>query len=94
MDEHGNRWQKYQSILRNVTMIGQLGLSLIMPVLLCMFGCYFLTVRLQIGSWIYIPGLVLGIGASATTAWKTYRMIISREKKKEDDRGPSFNRHL
>lgn len=96
-DNHTDHFRRYQNILRNVTMIGQLGLSLIMPVLLCMLACWYLTAHFHAGGWVYIPGLILGLGASCMTAWKTYRMILSKDKDRQnsgEDRGPSFNRHM
>lgn len=93
--EIGSRTKKLSEIARNITMIGQLGLSLVVPVLLCMFLCHYLVRRFAVGAWVYIPGLILGIGSSCMTAWKTYQSAVkdSRESEKDSDRGPSFSRH-
>lgn len=90
----GNSIRKWSEIGRNITMIGQLGVSLVVPVLLCLFGCYYLNTRFSIGGWVYIPGLILGIGSSCMTAWKTYQSVTKGgRQEKENDRGPSFSRH-
>ena len=49
--------------LSNIAYIGQLGLSLIMPLLLMMLLCWVLTSKAGLGDWVYIPGFILGIGS-------------------------------
>ncbi len=78
---------------KNLALLTQLGLSLIMPLLLCLGGCYFLTSRLGIGGWIYIPGFFFGLGGSATTGYKFYKMIMKDEKANDRKDRVSFNRH-
>ena len=41
------------NISQRLIMLGQLGLSLVMPVLICMGACYLLTSRVGLGLWIY-----------------------------------------
>ncbi|MBQ9612714.1 MAG: AtpZ/AtpI family protein [Lachnospiraceae bacterium] len=82
-------WSK---ILRNLTMLSQLGLSLLMPLLLCMFGCYMLNTRAGVPVWIYIPGMILGLGSSGMTAYKTYLAVMRKEKKTDGSR-TAFNEH-
>ena len=78
-------------------MILQLGISLITPVFLCIAFCWWLTERFGIGSWVYIPGILFGLGAGVMTAWKFYQTVMNRiqKKKKQEEKKPvSFNRHL
>ncbi|MBQ6322310.1 MAG: AtpZ/AtpI family protein [Lachnospiraceae bacterium] len=93
-------------ILKNITLVGQLGLSLLTPVLLCLFLCMFLQNRFHLGGWIFIPGFILGLGGSMMTAWKFYKAQEAQWKKKKDntdvstppaERGKNtalFNRHF
>ena len=85
-------------LLSQLGMVGQLGLSLIMPLLLCIFFCYLLTSRFSLGGWIYIPGFFLGLGGSMTTAWKVYKSLMNKEKgQKRMSRGEhevSFRNHF
>ena len=82
-------------ILGQFAMVGQLGLSLLMPLLLCLFGCYLLCTKLSVGAWVYIPGFILGLGGSMTTAYKVHLSVIHREeKKKKDNNEVFFNRHM
>ncbi|MBO5999823.1 MAG: AtpZ/AtpI family protein [Lachnospiraceae bacterium] len=80
-------------VMRQLTLVGQLGLSLATPLLLCLFVCYLLTSKLSAPVWIYIPGFILGIGSSMMTAWKFYTAVVGREKKKKDTT-ISFNDHV
>ena len=79
-------------------MVGQLGLSLLMPLLMCLIACYLICTKLSVGVWVYIPGFILGLGASMTTAYKVYLSVTHKEeKKKKIKRGPnevSFSRHI
>lgn len=79
-------------IIKNVAFLGQLGLSLIMPVLLCIALCVFLSNRFNIGAWIYIPGFIFGFGASFMTAYKFY-ISETKKSKKEEKKTISFNKH-
>ena len=86
--------EELNMIVKNVALLGQLGLSIIMPMLITVGICYFLTVRFNIGMWVYIPGFILGIGSSVTTAYKFYKSVISKEQKENKKTRVSFNRHI
>ncbi|MCD8153692.1 MAG: AtpZ/AtpI family protein [Clostridiales bacterium] len=87
--------KKGAEIIKNLTLIGQLGLSLVTPVLLCLALCWWLTSCVGLGSWIYLPGFFFGLGGSGTFAYKFYLSVIKKEKKEKTDREKiSFNRHI
>ena len=50
---------KWNEILAQLTLLGQLGLSLAMPILMCLGACYLLCTRLNAPLWIYLPGMIL-----------------------------------
>ncbi len=81
----------------NFALIGQFGLSLAVPIILCVIGSYFLVSHDIAGTWIYIPGFILGIGASFMTAYKFY-MYVEKTGRKRDKKikrkGIYFNRHI
>ena len=81
------------NISQRLIMLGQLGLSLVMPVLICMGACYLLTSRVGLGLWIYFLGLIFGLGASFMTAYKLWIKVIERERKKGEEEPPAFNSH-
>ncbi len=89
--------KKMSEILGQFAMVGQLGLSLLMPLLMCLVVCYLLCTKLSVGAWIYIPGFVLGLGGSMTTAYKVYLSVVHREEKRKKEKNNnevSFNKHI
>lgn len=84
---------KWPEIMKHVSLLTQLGLSLTVPPVLCLLVCSHLADRYGLGSWVYVPGFILGFGSSCVTAWKLYRAQMKKEKKKEKERD-SFNRHI
>ena len=74
--------KQWSEIMRNVTMLSQLGLSFITPLLLCLALCWFIISKTGVGGWIYIPGFFFGMGGSATVAYKFY-LSVNRQNKKQ-----------
>jgi hypothetical protein len=91
-DEGRMELKNMNYILRNLSLLGQMGLSFAVPLLLCLFLCSWLIQRFSLGSWIYIPGFFFGMGGSCMTAYKLYQSIMSREKKEKRERA-AFNEH-
>lgn len=86
---------KWRSLAKNLTMITQLGLSFIMPLLLCVALCWYLCDRFSMGGWIYILGFFFGLGASFMTAYKFFVSVMADEKKQSGQKKKtvSFNKH-
>ncbi len=83
----------WMHLSQRLVMLGQLGLSLLMPLLLVLGICYLLVSRLGLGLWIYFPGFLFGLGGSFMTGYKFWQSVTNKAKKTEDD-PPAFNRHL
>ena len=84
-------------LIGQFAMVGQLGLSLLMPLLMCLFACYLINTRLGVGVWVYIPGFILGLGSSMMTAYKVYLSVVHKEEKKKLKRDPNevyFSKHI
>ena len=85
----------FSKLMTQFAMVGQLGLSLVTPLLVCIFACYMLTTRLGLPGWVYIFGFFFGLGGSMMTAYKVYLEITKKNKgKKRDKKEVSFNRHI
>lgn len=80
--------------MKNITLLSQLGLSFITPLLLCLAVCWWLTAHMGLGGWVYLPGFFFGLGGSFTVAYKFYLSVVKQEKKQEKKKKVSFNRHL
>lgn len=72
-------------------MILQFGLTLVIPLLACLYFCYWLCESFGIGGWVYIPGLILGLGAGVMTYYKLY---LKYKNKKKDKKPLGFNDHI
>ena len=84
---------KWNSIAKQMTLIGQLGLSFLMPLLICLGICFLLTSKLGLGEWVYIPGFLFGLGSSFMTAYKFYVSESHKADKNTDKKTVSFNSH-
>lgn len=84
--------KNWSYILRNLSLLSQMGISLAAPLLLCLLFCSWLTRHFSLGGWIYIPGFFFGLGGSAMTAYKLYQGIMKQEKKNNRKRS-AFNQH-
>ena len=83
----------WRSILRDLGWLTQLGLSLIMPMLLCVGGCWWLQQRFSLGGWILAVGFFLGLGSSAATAAGFSRHVRRRAEKEKRQPPDAFNSH-
>lgn len=85
------------NLAKSITMFSQLSISLIMPILICIALCWWLTSRFDWPVWIYIPGFFFGMGSSAMVAYKFYLTVMKEQKTEEKKSGKkkrvSFNRH-
>lgn len=89
--------KEWSNVIKNITMLSQFGLSFITPTLLCLAICWWLSSRLGMGGWIYIPGFFFGMGGSGMVAYKFYLSVTRKNEKKEkkERKTPvSFNRHF
>jgi len=84
--------KEWPHIMRQLTMLSQIGLSLTVPLLICILLCSWLCNRFSLAGWIYLPGFFFGLGGSAMTAYKVYLAIMKQEKKRKPS-GTAFNEH-
>lgn len=97
----GQDMKKWMGMITNLTMLTQFGLSLVMPLFLCLALCWWLCDRFSVGTWIYLIGFFfwhrgrcrdsLEIRAERSAASETHRDGAGRKKKKKR---VSFNRHI
>lgn len=79
-------------VFKQLTLLTQFGLSLIMPLLLCLLLCWYLTYRFDIGVWVYFIGFFFGLGGSFMTGYKFYLANLAKDR--EDKPKKSFNTHI
>ena len=85
--------KNWSELIKNLTMLTQFGLSLFTPLILCIGVSWYLDTHTGIGGWIYIAGFFFGLGGSGMFAYKTFKKVTGKTKKKDNSKGISFNRH-
>ncbi len=85
--------KQFSDIFKHLALLSQLGLSLVMPVLICILVCWLLASKLGVGGWVFIPGILFGLGGSVMTAYKLYLSETKKSKKDSEKQKVSFNTH-
>ncbi|MBQ7903078.1 MAG: AtpZ/AtpI family protein [Oscillospiraceae bacterium] len=67
---------------RYLSLISQLAISMITPVLLMIFVCIWLKNKFGLGNWVVMAGMLLGIGSGLSSVW-TYLKRFLREGEKQ-----------
>ena len=71
--------------LRNLVYLTQLGLNLIVPMLLCVWGSTWLKNQFALGNWVVLVGILVGLLASVTNVIRFYRMAMSQAQNRSED---------
>lgn len=79
--------------LEDLVWLTQLGLSIMMPPLLCLGGCWWAVARWGWPEWLYIPAVVLGLGSGAQSFAAFSRRMIRRARKGTPGSRTGFNNH-
>lgn len=66
-------------VMSGLLMVGQLGISLIVPILLCTFLGVYLSERWQTGPWLVIVAVLVGCVTAGCTFYRTARGFLARE---------------
>ena len=93
--------KQWSEIIKNLSLLTQLGLSIVTPLLLCLFICLLLMKYTGVGGWVFIPGFFFGLGGAAASAVKFAGLMDNMSKKQEKKsgrrrpkRGETFNEHF
>lgn len=78
---------------KQIALIGQLGITLISPLVLCILACWFLTAKLDVGEWVFLPGILFGLGGSFMSGYKFYMSEKKKAEKDSDKNKAQFNNH-
>lgn len=80
--------------LRLLTMFTQLALSSVTPLLLCVLGSRWLTVRFSLGSWVMAVGALLGVAGAVSGFVSALKQMQKTAEQDDRDRPFSSNDHL
>lgn len=73
------------AIAKMIALYGQLGFTIVTPPIVMALVCHQIQVHMSLGGWVMVVGILLGLAASASGAYRFYRRVTATEKKKEND---------
>ncbi len=81
--------------MKELIWITQLGFSIISPLLVFVLGAAWLKERFDLGAWVIILGLFLGLGGAVSAGMTFYRHTkkLTKPAKQQGCKPVSFNEH-
>ena len=76
---------KNKSVFTALGMITQFGISTITPMLLCIFAALWLQNRFELGDWVVLVGVLMGVGSGFMSMMKMIRQMSELSQKEDDD---------
>ena len=73
----------YRVLAKNLPLVTQFGLSLVMPPVLCAFGANWLQRRFGFGSWIMLVAIVLGLLGMLSAFLSFFRYMAKQAEEEE-----------
>lgn len=69
--------------LRSLVLLSQIGLSIVLPPVLVLYGAHWLQNRFELGGWIMVVGLIVGILGAFNGAYRSYLLIKKLDRPKD-----------
>ena len=84
---------RFTKILRGVALLTQLGLSVAAPTLLTVWLAQWLQKRFELGAWVPLAGLAVGLVSSACGLYHFYKTTLRQSERDSEKQPPSFDSH-
>lgn len=84
--KNGDSIREWAQILSRITLVTQLGFTLITPIILCIFAALWLQSHTSVGEWIWIPAILIGLISGICGAAGLIRAEIARTGSTQEDR--------
>lgn len=78
--------KKKSNAYQNLIYLTQFGLNLALPPILCLWLASWLQEKYQLGAWVMIAGLVLGLGTMISSLVEFFRKFARRAKQETPER--------
>lgn len=78
--------------LEDLVWLTQLGLTMLIPLVLCLGGCWWAVTNWGWPAWLYLPAILLGLASGAQNFLAFSRRLTRRAQKDENTR-VGFNSH-
>ena len=79
--------------LEDLVWLTLLGLNMLLPLVMCLGGCWWAVSHWGWPMWVYLPAVLLGLAAGAQNFWVFVKERLDRSKK-DKPRRTGFNSHL
>lgn len=79
--------------LRLLALLSQFAVSVVSPLLLCIWLGRFLTVRYALGRWVMAVGVLLGIAGAVSGLISSLKQLQREAERETKASPPSFNDH-
>lgn len=84
--------KSWYKALEDIVWLTQLGLNMLLPLVLCLAGCWWAVNNWQWSEWIYLPAILLGLASGAQNFWQFAKERMERTQKEKNHR-VGFNTH-
>ena len=85
----------FQKLIKGIALVGQIGFSIMTPPVIMAILGYWLTGKTGAGPWLTVVFIIVGLAASASTAYSFYRKAVKRSEKDGKEKAHiSFRDHI
>ena len=70
---------------RYLTLVSQLAISMVTPVLLMIFVCTWLKNKYSLGNWVVMAGMLLGIGSGLSSVWTYLKRFLQEGERQQQE---------
>lgn len=77
--------KKVYDSLKYLSLISQIGISVITPCLLCILGALWLRSKFNLGDWVIILGILFGLAGGIVSISKYAKMALRDARKSEKE---------
>ena len=84
--------QGWYKALEDLVWLTQLGLNMLLPLVLCLAGCWWAVEHWGWPEWLFLPAVGLGLAAGAQNFWVFCKERLERSKHEKNHR-VGFNSH-
>ncbi|MEG2928084.1 MAG: AtpZ/AtpI family protein [Oscillospiraceae bacterium] len=85
-----NTNKKIYNSLKYLSLLSQLGISLIVPPLMCILAATWIKNRFGMGDWIVVAGIIFGIGGGITSVYNYLKVAMNDAKKSQQEYEDKF----
>ena len=78
--------------LEDLVWLTQLGLNMLLPLVLCLGGCWWAVNHWNWPEWVFLPAVLLGLASGGQNFWVFVKERMDRAKKDSSHR-VGFNQH-